>query len=158
MEQRDLGLLALRDVEPAVERDRVPDHRDLLVGIALLGQELRRGVCAVDLEAVLADERLHQAEVVQHGAEEQHLFVNLRALHRSGCAAEGVGAHDMVEEEGRRVVACQIQRGEAYCRIGVQHDLLLEAVGLVRSDLVQTRPRAALALVISSATRSRPSP
>jgi hypothetical protein len=99
LEQRDLGLLALRHAGRGVEGDRVPDDGDLPVGVALPRQEVGGRVRTVDLEAVLADELLHEAEVVQHRAEEEHLLIVPRAPQRSGVSPEGEGAHHMVEQE-----------------------------------------------------------
>lgn len=65
LHQRDLRLLVLRHAESGVERDRIPDYCDLLVGVALPGEEVGRCVRAIDLEVFLADELVDEAKVVQ---------------------------------------------------------------------------------------------
>jgi len=112
------------------ERGIAPMSRDLPVRISLLRQELRRSIGTVNLETVLANEGIDQAQVVQHAAEEEHLIIDLGILQHASRPSETIGSHDVVEEEGRRMVARQVQRGEAYYRIGMLHNLLLEAVRL----------------------------
>ena len=49
-----------------MQRDRIPDDGDLTIGIAFSREKIRRRVRPVELEAIRADEWVHQPQIGEH--------------------------------------------------------------------------------------------
>src|SRR3954451_19636900 len=73
-DQPDFWLLVAWDLRRRVQRDRLPDGPDLLLGQAMSFEERASGVRSVDLETlVLGTVTLDEAYVMEHGADVEEL-------------------------------------------------------------------------------------
>ena len=79
--ERHLGLFVLGDARRGMQRDGVPYDVDYCLVDAILPQEFPRGISAIHLESFgRAAILFHQAHVMKHSADVEHLGIKLQFL------------------------------------------------------------------------------